>query len=582
MDRVAIALGIQRRNGPPRGQSATTIVDLLCERASSEPDRVAYAFVQDAQGTLVTLTYRELFLQASGFAALLQERGYAGERVLLVFKSNELFIIAFYACLLAGAIAVPTSPPRRAHLSERLGLLARNAQALAGIPDSDDVMQTAIGLGQDDVEWFDIRALMQRDELRPRAAAWRPPALTADSLAFLQYTSGSTGEPKGVMVSHGNLMANSAVIMRCFGNRPETRGLIALPLFHDMGLVGGVVQAVFAGFPLHLMTPAQLVQNPTLWLELISRLRITASGGPNFMFDLATRGVDPAAIERLDLSSWERAFCGAEPIRAETIERFTARFSPHGFRAESFYSCYGLAEATLFVTGNVPGRPPRLRAPAAGGRPQVSCGVPGPGVQMRIVDPATGAERSEGCEGEIWVAGPSVARGYWKRPDASAQTFGARLAGDPERRYLRTGDVGFVQDGELFVTGRLKDMIIVRGRKLAPQDLELEAAASHPALRVDGAAAFALDTDGEDQIVVVAELGREFYRRPVLWTEIQTAVRRALLRAYEVRVGDIVLLKTGALPRTSSGKVRRTQCRRDYLDGRLAAAEPRGTGAAYA
>lgn len=566
--RARESAGGDLRTAPAR---IRTIVDVLAERARSEPDRVAYTFVQDSEGTLAELTYGDLFEQAAGFATLLQERGYAGERVLLVFKSNALFVIAFYACLLAGAIAVPTSPPRRAHLSHRLGLLARNAQVRAGIPDSDDVMQAAIALGPDDVEWFDIRGLMQRDELRPRARSWQPPQLAADALAFLQYTSGSTGDPKGVMVSHGNIMANCAAIRQWLNLGPATPVLMALPLFHDMGLVGGVLSAVYCDFPVHLMTPAQFVKAPELWLRLIARHRIRACGGPNFMFDLAARSVRPESIEDVDLSCWTAAFCGAEPIRSETVRLFTERFAGNGFQPQSFRPCYGMAETTLFVSGTALGHAPRFDT--QGGRrprPVVGCGRPGQDLDVRIVDPTSFLEVAAGEEGEVWIAGPSVAQGYWKRPDATEATFGARLTSDPGRGpFLRTGDLGYVTDGELFITGRLKDIVILRGRKFAPQDLETEAERSHESVLTGGSAAFSLDEGGEERLVVAAEVHREVIRQPQVWSHVQAAVRGALSRAFDVNVADVVLLRTGSLPRTSSGKVRRAQCRADYVAGSL-------------
>jgi acyl-CoA synthetase (AMP-forming)/AMP-acid ligase II len=560
-----------------RAMRDRTLVDILVERAALQPDKLAFTFVgegTDGPEGALTLTYRELFEQAAGFAALLQAHGLAGERVLLVFKSNAWFVISFFACLMAGAIAVPTAPPRREQMAQRLHTIAGNAGARAGIPDSDEVMQTAIGLGHDDVHWFDVRQLSQNNALRARAADWRPPLLSGDSLAFLQYTSGSTGDPKGVMVSHGNLMANSRHIAEAFGHGPDSSVLVSLPLYHDMGLIGGIVQPLYVGVPVHVMTPAQFVHKPQRWLQMISQLRISSSGGPNFMYDLAAQAVQPEHLEGIDLSSWRAAFCGAEPIRASTIESFTRKFAPYGFREGAFYPCYGMAEATLFVTGHKLGTVPCVDTKAVGGLPVVGCGQPHQDTRVEIVDPTTRRPLPDGQEGEIWVSGPSVAQGYWKNPQATALTFKARLSGSSEGPFLRTGDLGFRKEDNLFVTGRLKDLIILRGRNFAPQDLEVEGEGSHPGLQAGGGAAFTLTEGDQERLILAFELKREWRRRTDEWPVVEAAVRAAIARNYQVRVDDVVLLAPGVLPRTSSGKVRRAQCRTDYLGGRLTPAAP--------
>lgn len=574
---LAVPGGSTSANGIGRDR---TLVDILVERAVRQPDDIAYTFVGEGNDAGLTLTYRELFEQAAGFAALLQKHGLGGERVLLVFKSNAYFVISFFACLLAGAVAVPTAPPRREQLTRRLRVIAGNSGARAGIPDSDEVMQAAIGLGHDDVHWFDIRQLCRDDALRARASEWRLPTLTGDSLAFLQYTSGSTGEPKGVMISHGNLMANSRDICEAFGHSPESRGLVALPLYHDMGLIGGVLQPMFVGFPVHVMTPAQFVQRPQRWIQMISRERITTSGGPNFMYDLAVQTVQPEHLEGVDLSSWRVAFCGAEPIRPATVNRFAEKFGAFGFREGAFFPCYGMAESTLFVTGHTLGAPPRFDRPSADAQPVIGCGRARQDTRVEIVDPSSGHALADGQEGEIWVQGPSVAKGYWKNPIATVASFNARLADSGDGPFLRTGDLGYRKDGELFVTGRLKDLIILRGRNYAPQDLESEAEGSHPSLQPGGGAAFTLTEGEQERLILAFELKREWRRRSEEWEIAQAAVRAAIARGYQLRVDDVVLLSPGALPRTSSGKVRRCQCRSDYRDGKLAPIGQAETGTA--
>jgi acyl-CoA synthetase (AMP-forming)/AMP-acid ligase II len=398
--------------------------------------------------------------------------------------------------------------------------------------------------------------------------------LRADALAFLQYTSGSTGDPKGVMVSHGNLMANSGQIAEAFGHGPESRVLVTLPLYHDMGLIGGIVQPLYLGVPVHVMTPAQFVQKPQRWLQMISRLRISSSGGPNFMYDLAAQVVQPEHLEGVDLSCWRAAFCGAEPIRASTVETFTRKFAPYGFQKGAFYPCYGMAEATLFVTGSQVGTAPCVDTPALGGPPVVGCGRPYQDTRIEIVDPATHSALPDQQEGEIWVSGCSVAQGYWKNPTATEHTFNARLAGSNDGPFLRTGDLGYRKEGNLFVTGRLKDLIIMRGRNFAPHDLELEAEGSHPGLQPGGGAAFTLTEGTKERLVLAFELKREWRHRADAWSIVEAAVRSAIARSYQLQVDDVVLLAPGGLPRTSSGKVRRSQCRTDYLGGRLTPMAP--------
>jgi acyl-CoA synthetase (AMP-forming)/AMP-acid ligase II len=398
--------------------------------------------------------------------------------------------------------------------------------------------------------------------------------LRGDSLALLQYTSGSTGDPKGVMVSHGNLMANSRHMAQAFGHGPDSRGLVSLPLYHDMGLIGGILQPVYVGFPVHVMTPAQFVQKPQCWLQMISQLGITTSGGPNFMFDLAAQLVQAEHLEGVDLSSWRVAFCGAEPVRASTIDTFTRKFAPYGFQQSTFYPCYGMAEATLFVTGNTLGTKPCVDARTEGAQPVVGCGHTYQDTRIEIVDPGTNRALADGQEGEIWVSGTSVAQGYWKNPSATAQAFNARLAETNDGPFLRTGDLGYRKDGSLFVTGRLKDLIILRGRNYAPHDLETEAEGCHPGLQPGGGAAFTLTEGDQERLILAFELKREWRRRTDEWDSVEAAVRAASARSYQLRVDDVVLLPPGTLPRTSSGKVRRAQCRADYLEGRLMPTAP--------
>jgi len=314
------------------------------------------------------------------------------------------------------------------------------------------------------------------------------------------------------------------------------------------------------------MAPAELVQFPERWLRRLSDYRITHSGGPNFMFDLAARSVEEEDMEGVELGAWRVAFCGAEPIRASTMTQFCQRFAPYGLRPGAFYPCYGMAESTLFITGNCIGAPPVVST--LHGRPVVGCGTSQPGVRVAIVDPDSGQELAEGVEGEVWVASASVAQGYWQRPALSEAIFGAQLAGHGDIRFLRTGDLAYRDADGLYITGRLKDVLILYGKKYAPQDIE-DAALGHPALRRDGGAAFTVTVNDTERLVVVHEVERVWVRRVDAQLEIKQALRAAVSSQHGVHVDHVVLIRPGSLPRTSSGKVRRSQCRLDYLAERL-------------
>jgi acyl-CoA synthetase (AMP-forming)/AMP-acid ligase II len=536
---------------------------LLHERALRQGEAEACRFFKGPSLQPEVLSFADLYREAAAFAAVLREAGLADQRALLVCKSQRHFVVAFYACLLAGVTAVPTAPPRRQVLAERLQLIARDAQALALILDADELAQADLALGTQPLRKLDVRAFAVPADFAPPP----PPEFAPQRAAFLQYTSGSTGDPKGVVVSHANLVRNCAAIEEAMALSPESWLFTALPLFHDMGLVGGVLQLCYTGCVAGFLAPAEFVQYPERWLQILSRYRVTVSGGPNFMYELAARAVSEAELQGVDLSAWRVAFCGAEPIRAATVTHFAERFRACGFRAEAFYPCYGMAESTLLITGARVGTAPRVVAQAEG--EVVGCGVPRADTRIAIVDPHTRREVEPGERGEIWVAGGSVAQGYWMRPDLSEQVFGARLADAAETRWLRTGDLGFLRDGELFVAGRLKDLVIVNGRKYAPQDLEVACEAAHAALRQDGGAAFGVAGEAGEQVVVVFELRREWLRRAEAWAEIAAAAQAAVGAAFGLAVAEVVLIRPGTLPRTSSGKVRRAQCRADYLAGAL-------------
>jgi amino acid adenylation domain-containing protein len=564
-----------------------TVVHLLRQRAERTGDRLAYSFLTAGGGEAgeERLTYSELDARARAVAARLQEAGAGGERAVLLLPPGLDFVVAFLGCLYAGAVAVPALPPRRRNANLRLRSILGDARPRA-VLTSAALAPGLEALAEEIPELAAARRLSLGASAAADAAdagAWREPALAAADLAFIQYTSGSTAAPKGVRVTHGNLLANEELIRRAFGQSADDVVVGWLPLHHDMGLIGNVLQPLYVGAACHLISPLAFLQRPARWLEGVSRRRATTSGGPNFAYDLCVRKVTAAEKEGLDLSSWRVAFNGAEPVRAETLRRFAEAFAPCGFQAAAFHPCYGLAEATLLVSCG-PGGGARVRAlaaaaleegraedadtgaAAAGGRRRELVASGAPLQTVQVVDPETRVPRAAGVVGEVWVAGPSVPDGYWERPEETAETFGARLA-DGAGPFLRTGDLGFLAGGQLFLTGRSKDLIILRGRNHYPQDLELTAERSHPDLQPGGSAAFAVEAGDEERLVLACEL----VRHPRAGAEaIAAALRRAVAEEHGVSVAEAVFLKPETLPRTTSGKVRRRACREAWQAGTLA------------
>lgn len=559
------------------------LVELLRHRATYQPDEIAFTFLVDGEDQQVHVTNQELDRQARAIGGWLQSLGLEGERALLLYPPGLEFIAAFFGCLYAGVVAVPVYPPRKNRSLQRIQAIAEDAQAKVALT-TDAVIRRVEPLIDETPHLKQLRWLATCHVPRHMEDRWQKPPITRETLAFLQYTSGSTGTPKGVMLNHGNLLHNSALIAYVFEHTRSGLGVFWLPSYHDMGLIGGILQPLFVGRPNILMSPMAFLQKPFRWLWAISRFRATTSGGPNFAYELCVDKIPPAQRAQLDLSSWQVAFNGAEPVRAETIERFTEAFEPYGFRREAFFPCYGLAEATLIVTGGYAKEPPVIRwfeadalehgrvvptAPhAPGSRPLVGCGQSLPDQRVLIVDPHTCRRLPEGYVGEIWVQGPSVAMGYWNRPEASAATFGGYLDGSGEGPFLRTGDLGFLLGGELFVTGRIKDVIILRGRNIYPQDIELTVQHAHPWLRPDAGAAFTVEQNGRERLVVVQEVERRVrgHLEPVIH-----AIRRAVAEEHDLAVDAIVLIKAGTIPKTSSNKIQRHACRQGYLEKTLAA-----------
>jgi 8-amino-7-oxononanoate synthase len=559
----------------------SNLVDLLQHRALHQAQDRAFTYLVDGENEQIQWTNAQLAERARMIAAKLQSMGLAGERALLLYPAGLDFIAAFFGCLYAGVVAVPAYPPRRNRSLARIQSIVDDAQARVALTTAPVFERIVPHLDQTPelkkVSW------VATDELPLEMASdWREPDVHGDTLAFLQYTSGSTGIPKGVVLTHANLMHNSALIAYAFEHTRSGAGVFWLPSYHDMGLIGGILQPLYIGQTSMLFSPMSFLQRPFRWLQAISRYRFTISGGPNFAYDLCVDKVTPEQLATLDLSSWRLAFNGAEPVRAATLERFATKFEPCGFRPEAFYPCYGMAESTLIITGGFKSALPVVRSfdskalennqvvdavgDEEGAQEIVGCGSILLDQKLAIVDPQTLIRVADDQVGEVWVSGPSVAQGYWNRPEQTEQIFRAYLQDTGEGPFLRTGDLGFLKDGELFITGRLKDLMIIRGRNYYPQDIEQTAGKSHPRLRVGQAAAFTVEIDGRQRMVLVHEVERRQNREldPVF-----EAIRHEVAAEHELPVDVIVLIKAGSIPKTSSGKIQRHAARQEYLDGTL-------------
>ncbi|RIK84454.1 MAG: fatty acyl-AMP ligase [Planctomycetota bacterium] len=560
----------------------STLVELLQHRAAHQANDLGFRYLVDGEKTSIQWTYADVDRKARAIAASLQAMGMEGERALLLYPAGLDFVAAFFGCLYAGVIAVPAYPPRRNRNMARIEAIASDAEAHIALTTFEvlERVQTMIAdtPALQKIRW---RATDQwSDEM---ADQWRRPDVHGDTLAFLQYTSGSTGMPKGVMLTHSNLIHNSAMINYAFEHSRSGSGVFWLPLYHDMGLIGGILQPLYMGRPNTLMSPTHFLQKPVRWLQAVSQTGATISGGPNFAYDLCVEKVTPEQKRALDLSRWTLAFNGAEPVLADTIERFSAAFAECGFRRQAFYPCYGLAEATLIVAGGFKQADPVIRyfdahALEKHQAVQAEPGTPGSRAlvgsggnlldqNIVIADPQTRQPCGPNQVGEVWVSGPSVAQGYWRRPEATSETFEAKLS-DGRGPFLRTGDLGFLSGGELFVTGRLKDLIIIRGVNYYPQDIEQSVERAHEKVNSGAGAAFAVGDPGHERLVVVHETERD---RDLDYEGIIAAIRRQIAADFELAVSAVVLLKTGSIPKTSSGKIQRHACQAGYLAGTLAA-----------
>ena len=561
-----------------------SLADVLERRAAERPDAKAFVFVPERGGAHLSLTFAELHRRARAVATRLARRTVTGDRAVLLFPPGLEFIVAFFGCLIAGVIAVPLMVPRRTTARDSSAAIITDCspaiamtsdELLAGRPDVVERFRDA------GFDWITVSATDGAAEVG-HADLPRP---DRDDLAFLQYTSGSTSTPKGVMVAHANLLANLEMIHLAMSNTPASTSVGWVPLYHDMGLMMGVMQPLYLGALSVLMAPAAFMQRPLNWLHTIHHYRAELTSAPNFAFDLCVSRFRADQMAGIDLSCWKLALNGAEPVHADTIARFTATFAPYGFRAGTMYPGYGLAEATLLVAGGDRGNGAFTRevgraalqrgevaAATDGGdsQPLVACGHTLRDAHIAIVDPDTQRRIAPCRVGEIWVSGPHITRGYWRIRTATAETFEARITGEPGRSWLRTGDLGFLDEtGNLFITGRIKDLIIIRGMNHYPQDIERTVQDSHPALRRDCGAAFALtDEDGNEKLVVVQEVERT-HRKSLDFAAVAGYIREAVTRQHEIAIETIALIPPATLPKTTSGKIQRSLAKRLWLDGTL-------------
>lgn len=566
-----------------------TIVDLLRFRVEEQPEAKSFTFLADGEHEAASLTYFELFRHARAIARRLQERNGKGERALMLYDTGPELVCAFYACLLANVIAVPLPPPVPTHKHRYLPRL------LNVIDDADArfVLTTTALLTECGDIFGQHRHLLKKEwvitdlDTADEADDWKYDPEEPEALAYLQYTSGSTSTPKGVMISHANLMKICDYDAKIFDFRPNTTTVCWMPYFHDYGLFEGLVFPVYHGNHSILMPPSQFVYRPIRWLRAISRYQASHSSGPNFAYELCVRKTSAQQREGLDLHCWTSATSGGEPIRIKTLEQFITIYEPFGFSRERFLPVWGLAESTLGITGGLgPRYYPVSSAALSQGRIAevvnagdkrilIGCGEFLHGVygtQVAIVDPQTLTRVPRNEIGEIWISGDLVAKGYWNKPVETQEVFRGYIADTGEGPFLRTGDLGFIKDGEVVFTGRLKDLIICEGRNHYPQDIEITAEESHPSLRPGSSIAFSVDAETEERVVLVAEINRDTdpeQQGTIDVDDIKKRIRSSITEVHGLRVHDVVLVRTGSIPKTSSGKLQRAICRTRYLEGDL-------------
>lgn len=557
-----------------------SLVDLLMTRAQVQPNETACTFFINEHEEKA-ITYAELDEKARAIGAVLQQICNKGDRILLIYPASIDYIIGFFGCLYGGVVAVPVYPPRFNHSLSRLQTIITNAEAKVAL--TTEQMRSLIQSSMHDNQTLlSIRWIATDTDALYDPIEWIDNDITKEDLAFFQYTSGSTSAPKGVMLSHANLLTNIQLISNTFGFSRESSTVIWLPPYHDMGLIGGILTPIFSGSPVHLMSPVDFLKNPFWWLSLVSKKKATCSGGPNFAYEMCIEKIRDEQKLTLDLSQWEIAFNGAEPVRNSTLNRFTEAFAASGFKKSAFFPCYGLAESTLFVSGGARDVEPinrsfskkslqfntvvRIDEDDEDAVILVSSGKSMPDHQLMIVDPETELPCESHQVGEIWLKGASVAKGYWQNTEKTYSTFQAHLANSGEGPFLRTGDLGFIDEDQVFVTGRMKNMMIIRGMNIYPHDVEATVQRAHPALSVGSGAAFSVELNNKEQLVIVQEVERTF-RKKINPQEVSGIIRKEIAINHGLQVFALLLLAPGNVPKTSSGKVQHHICHDMFLEG---------------
>lgn len=562
-------------------RESESLVEIISKRAVSQYNHVVYRFLGDGVNETESFTFGEIDRVARSIAQKLSERVSKGDRVVLLFPQGLNYIAALYGCFYGGFIAIPVYPPRRNRKTDRLNAIIEDSGASVCL-STEDVFNTVERNFSDnkllsDMEWFMYEKVSGISEPKTLNAFPEP-----GDVAFIQYTSGSTGNPKGVMITHENIIYNSEFIHRSFGFSSNTVGMNWLPVFHDMGLIGGIFQAAFLGLLNVGMPPVAFLKNPLNWLKAIDKYKATTGGGPNFGYDYCIQKISPDEVNGLDLSAIKNFYCGGEPVRRKIFEDFPKVFSAAKVRANQMFAVYGMAETTLIVTGGDPGTEPkfiRVDQEALSNNRVVFVSKDKKGVdlvsnghvwmetEVAIVNPETFEKVDENMIGEVWIKGPTVAKGYWNKPEETKRTFKAFMknGGGP---WLRSGDLGFLYNDELYITGRLKDLIIIRGVNYYPNDIEYTVELAHEAFKVNSGAAFSIQNEGGEKLVIVQELERKFLRNTD-YDALIALIRKVIAEEHELEVFSVVLIRTGSIPLTSSGKIQRRQTRYEYLTDKL-------------
>lgn len=567
-----------------------TLLDVLQQRATKQGHKNAYTFLLDGEDNTESITYQALADKAQALAAHLLTICKPGDRVLLVYPSSLDYIIAFFACLYAGVIAVPVYPPRPNRSLSRIESIITSSQAQVALTQGPVLTTLSRTIRKnillDQLQWVATDKLATFPNKTNNL-----PTVNHNEIAFLQYTSGSTSAPKGVMISHKNILHNLQIIHESFEQRSNQVGMSWLPMYHDMGLIGGVLTAIYSGFEIILMSPLLFLQKPLRWLEAIDKYRVNVTGGPNFAYDFCIQKIKPEQISHLDLSCWELAFTGAEPINYDTFAQFADKFAPCGFNNQAFYACYGMAEATLMVSGGQRNQAMATKTIDSEallqnsleevtpehphGRTIVSCGQPYRDQTVVIVNPKTLEICPDGQVGEIWISGDSIAHGYWDNQEITQQTFHAYIPSYPDQVFLRTGDLGAMLDHQIYITGRIKDVIIVNGANYYPQDIEWTVEQYSEEVRPSCCAAFSVKKDGKECLVVIAEVDRSYWqqRQTLDHKPLLRKMKRAIMQHHDLQPVDIALLKPATIAKTSSGKLQRHLCQQQYLEDTLSKIE---------